>query len=174
MVFCEVGYGKAGLQGCGFLENRLRIADFQTALEEGEVKHFLVADHVQTEKSFQLESSKCGGSAAKNLTDADHAIVLGGTGIGAEIDVVVDCGVFDSGMDELVLPMKIHGQIGGGMEIVFPTEMIGVVLGLEPGGGLALQVDVKGQYEVFEWIVIIFSKSLPPLSPKVEISNLIT
>ena len=107
------------------------------------MEHILVADHVQAEEALQLETTKGGRGAAVDFTDANDAIMLRGAGIGAEIDVVVDGRVFHTGMQELVLPVKVHGQIGGGMEVVFPTEVVGIVFRFKPGGGLAFQVDIK-------------------------------
>ena len=58
--------------------------------------------------------------------------MLRGMGIGAKIDVVVDGGVSDAGMDELILAVNIHGKIGSGVEVVLPAEVVGIVFGFKP------------------------------------------
>lgn len=107
------------------------------------MEYFLVADQIESEKSFELESPKIGSGTSIYFADTDDAVVLRGMGIGTEIDVVVDGGVFDAGMEELILSVYIHGKIGGCMEVVFPAEVVGIILGFEPGGRFAFQVDTE-------------------------------
>ena len=59
--------------------------------------------------------------------------MLCGSGLGVEVDEVVDGSVFHAGMEALVLSMKVHRQVGGCMEVVIPTEMVGMVLLFKPG-----------------------------------------
>lgn len=98
--------------------------------------------------------------------------MLGRTGISAEVDVVVDGSVSYASMEEFILPMQIHGQIGGRVEVVFPTEVVGIVFRFEPGGRLSFQVDVKAKSSVFK-AVAVFPEALFPLTSKVKIADLV-
>lgn len=98
--------------------------------------------------------------------------MLGGTGIRAEIDIIVDGSVFHTGVEEFVLPMQVHRQIGGRVEVVLPAEMVGIILGFEPSGGLPFQVDVEAKCSILK-ATAVFPKALFPLSSKVEVTDLV-
>ena len=69
--------------------------------------------------------------------------------------------------------MKVHGEVGGRVEVVVPTEMVGIILGLEPSSRFSLQVDVEEQCEVLGKTMVFFAETLFPLSPDVEIADLV-
>lgn len=174
IIFGEILYGEAGLQGRSLFEDGLCIADFQAALEGGEMDDIFVIDEVHAEKALKLESPKGVCGTGINLADVHDAVVLRRTGFGVEIDGIVDGGVPEACVDKTVLTVKIHGHVGGGMEIVFPAEVVGIVTGLEPSGRFALHVDVEGQCKVFPKAVFLFSEALFPFPLEIEVSNLVS
>jgi len=170
VVSCEILYGETGLQGCSLFEDRLRIAHFQPALEGGKMDDLFVVDEIHTEKAFKLESPQGVGEAGIDLADVHDAVVLRGPGFGVEIDEVVDGGVPEACVDKAVLAIQFRGQVGGGVEVVVPAEMVGIVSCLEPGGGLAFHVDVERQDKIFPEAVFVFPEALFPLPSEVEIA----
>lgn len=72
--------------------------------------------------------------------------------------------------ERFVLVTRVKNQIGGGMEVVFPPEMVGVILGLKPGGRLASHVEIENQ---FSEIAIRISEILSPFALDVKVADLI-
>ena len=56
------------------------------------------------------------------------------------------------------------------MEVVVPTEVVGLIAGFKPSGGLASHVEIDGQLSP---VAICVAKILTPLTIDVEIADLI-
>ncbi len=158
------------MQRGSLVEDGLRIANFQLTQDQGEMHDLFVARFLDAGESLQLETTQALVETEVSLTDAKHAIVLCGTSVGAKIDHVGDAGLLHSDTIGLVAVSQVEGQVGGGIEIVLPAEMVGVVAFLEPIGTLPFEFHVEGSLTV---ILGAGSDKLFPLAFDVEVTDLV-
>lgn len=74
-------------------------------------------------------------------------------------------------MKKFIVIMCVEAQVSGCMKVVVPTEMVGLVLGFKPRGGLTFHVEINDE---FPEIVFSGAEILLPSSVDVEITDLIT
>ena len=91
-------------------------------------------------------------------------------GIGAEVDEVGNAGLPNAYAIVHEFVFKVERQIGGGFEVVFPTEMVGVIRLLEPVGTLSLEFKVKNGLAI---VLAGGTQILLPLPLDVEVADLI-
>ena len=170
VILREIAHRDTGMQRGRLVENGLRIPEFQLAQKQRQVHNFFVARLLQACKPLKLKSPKVLVETEIGLADAEHAFVLGGTGIGAEINQVGDAGLLHADAIGLVVVFQVESQVSSGFEIVFPTEMVGRIAFLEPVGRLPFDFRVEGG------ITPVFARrsdELFPLSSEVEIADLV-
>ena len=130
-------------------------------------------DEVEAEETLELKSPKGFRGASIDLLYAGVSVVLGRSRFLVKIDHVVNGGAFDASMKEFVLEVQVHVKVCGGVEIIFPAELVGIVFCFKPGRRFAFQVEKKGYGEIFKSMAI-FPKALFPLSIDVEITDLVS
>ena len=59
-----------------------------------------------------------------------------------EIDEIVDGGASNASSKELIVIIGIKTKMGSGVEVVFPTEMVGMIGSLKPGGRLPTHIQI--------------------------------
>ena len=133
--------------------------------------NFLITRFLHCKETFNSESPPFKVDIAVEFTDVEESVVLCWSCLLVEINEVVDRGIFHARIEELVMVMRIKAQISGGMEVVVPTEVVGMVIGFKPGGGLAFHVEINDDLAV---VVFGGAEILPPLSVDVEIADLIS
>ena len=108
--------------------------------------------------------------AAIGLAKAHEAFVLLGTCVQTEVNQVVDAGLPCTDAEVFVTVFQVESKVGGGLELVLPTEMVGVVACLKPVGGLSPDFNIEGDGAL---VSLVRSDVLPPLPFQVEVANLV-
>ena len=129
-----------------------------------------VAGLLQAREALHLEAPDLLVEAEISLADAEHRLMLRGTGIGVEIDEVGDAGLPDADTIVPEFVFEVERQIGGRLEVVVPTEVVGVIRRLKPVGALPLDIKVENHLSV---VLSCGAQVLSPLRLDVEVADFI-
>ena len=88
IILGEIAHRDAGMQCGHFMENRLRITDFQLTEKQGQMYDIFIARLLEARKPFKFKSPEFLIEAEISLTDAEKVLKLGRSGIGSEINQV--------------------------------------------------------------------------------------
>ena len=124
VVFGEITHGDAGIQGGCFVEDRLRITDFQSTVKQRKMHYLLIARLLQAGKTFKLKPPEFLVETEIGLAYAEDVLKLGGTGIGTEINQIGNGGLLDADAIVFVVVFQVESQVSSSLKVIHPAEVV--------------------------------------------------
>ena len=142
----------------------------QSAHKQRKMDDFFVAGFLKTEESLYVKTSEMYSSRTIGLADADKCIILDRLGVQTKVYQVVDGSLLETDLEPAVLIVCIKDEVGCSLEIVFPAEMVGVIVLFKPVGRLSPDLCLKrSDAKVF----VLGAKILTPLGIGIEVADLV-